>query len=187
MSQNIRADNETLRARQVQMITIDGAIESGSFMGASACLAAAGPSLFFVYAVCGFFAWLIIRASGELVMYRPTTASFVSYARKFYGVGIAITRTAVLLIGSWATIILCHIKLRNGREPGWSIGLNSDGIRPVQRLRDACVLRFHSHADRVRLSGQGHTLSHPFPSTVRRWSLAGTWYASASRPLQTAN
>ena len=76
---------KTLRPRQIQMIAIGGAIGSGLFMGAGARLATAGPSLVFVYAVCGFFAWLIIRALGELVMHRPTTGSFVSYAREFYG------------------------------------------------------------------------------------------------------
>lgn len=76
---------KNLKPRQIQMIAIGGAIGSGLFMGAGARLAEAGPALVFVYAVCGFFAWFIIRALGELVMHRPTTGSFVSYAREFYG------------------------------------------------------------------------------------------------------
>ncbi|MGF6403197.1 L-asparagine permease [Pseudomonas frederiksbergensis] len=76
---------KVLKPRQVQMIAIGGAIGSGLFMGAGARLAEAGPSLVFVYAICGFFAWFIIRAMGELVMYRPSSGSFVSYAREFYG------------------------------------------------------------------------------------------------------
>ncbi|NIE77161.1 amino acid permease [Pantoea sp. Ap-967] len=75
---------KTLKPRQIQMIAIGGAIGSGLFMGAGARLAEAGPSLAFVYAVCGIFAWFIIRAMGELVMHRPSTGSFVSYAREFY-------------------------------------------------------------------------------------------------------
>jgi L-asparagine permease len=38
-----------------------------------------------VYLVCGAFSFLILRALGELVMYRPCCGSFVSYAREFLG------------------------------------------------------------------------------------------------------
>ncbi|WP_274610355.1 amino acid permease [Pseudomonas sp. TH31] len=38
-----------------------------------------------VYLVCGFFAFLILRALGELVMHRPTSGSFVSYSAEFMG------------------------------------------------------------------------------------------------------
>jgi len=44
-----------------------------------------GPLLVLVYAVCGFFAFLVLRALGELVLHRPSSGSFVSYAREFYG------------------------------------------------------------------------------------------------------
>ena len=74
-----------LKPRQIQMIAIGGAIGTGLFMGAGGRLASAGPALVLVYAVCGFFAFLILRALGELVVRRPSSGSFVSYAREFYG------------------------------------------------------------------------------------------------------
>ena len=74
-----------LSSRQMQMIAIGGAIGTGLFMGAGGRLADAGPGIVISYAVCGFFAFLILRALGELVMHRPSTGSFVSYAREFYG------------------------------------------------------------------------------------------------------
>ncbi len=74
-----------LSSRQMQMIAIGGAIGTGLFMGAGGRLAQAGPGIVISYAVCGFFAFLILRALGELVMHRPSTGSFVSYAREFYG------------------------------------------------------------------------------------------------------
>ena len=74
-----------LKPRQVQMIAIGGAIGTGLFLGAGARLELAGPALAIVYLVCGLFAFLILRALGELVMYRPTSGSFVSYAREFLG------------------------------------------------------------------------------------------------------
>ena len=77
--------HKTLKPRQLQMIAIGGAIGTGLFLGAGGRLASAGPSLVFVYAVCGFFAFLILRALGELVLHRPSSGSFVSYAREFLG------------------------------------------------------------------------------------------------------
>ena len=74
-----------LSNRQVQMIGIGGAIGSGLFLGAGGRLATAGAALFVVYARCGNFAYIIIRALGELVMHRPSSGSFVSYAREFFG------------------------------------------------------------------------------------------------------
>ena len=54
-----------LKPRQVQMIAIGGAIGTGLFMGAGGRLAAAGPALVFIYALCGFFGFLVLRALGE--------------------------------------------------------------------------------------------------------------------------
>ncbi|MDI2035838.1 amino acid permease [Paenarthrobacter nitroguajacolicus] len=82
---------KTLKPRQIQMIAIGGAIGTGLFMGAGGRLNGSGPALILVYAVCGFFAFLILRALGELVLYRPTSGSFVSYAREFYGEKMAYT------------------------------------------------------------------------------------------------
>ncbi|PPG79552.1 L-asparagine permease [Rathayibacter sp. AY1E5] len=67
------------------MIAIGGAIGTGLFLGAGGRLATAGPSLVVVYAVCGVFAYLILRALGELVLHRPSSGSFISYAREFLG------------------------------------------------------------------------------------------------------
>ncbi|WP_307812289.1 amino acid permease [Lacisediminihabitans changchengi] len=74
-----------LSSRQLQMIAIGGAIGTGLFLGAGGRLHDAGPLLVFDYAICGFFAFLILRALGELVLHRPSSGSFVSYAREFYG------------------------------------------------------------------------------------------------------
>jgi L-asparagine permease len=76
---------KSLKPRQIQMIAIGGAIGTGLFLGAGARLQLAGPSLAVVYFVCGVFSFLILRALGELVMHRPTSGSFVSYAREFLG------------------------------------------------------------------------------------------------------
>jgi len=74
-----------LKNRQLQMIAIGGAIGTGLFLGAGGRLLNAGPGLFIVYGVCGFFVFLMLRALGELVLHRPSSGSFVSYAREFFG------------------------------------------------------------------------------------------------------
>jgi L-asparagine permease len=76
---------KALGNRQVQMIAIGGAIGSGLFLSAGARLHNAGPSLMIAYAVGGLFAFLVVRAMGEMVMHRPTSGSFVSYSREFIG------------------------------------------------------------------------------------------------------
>lgn len=76
---------KSLKPRHIEMIAIGGAIGTGLFLGAGSRLARAGPSLALVYLVCGIFCFLILRALGELVMHRPTSGSFVSYAREFMG------------------------------------------------------------------------------------------------------
>ncbi|MDT9593159.1 amino acid permease [Nocardioides zeae] len=80
-----------LRPRQIQMIAIGGAIGTGLFMGAGGRLADAGPALVLTYAICAFFAFLVLRALGELILHRPSSGSFVSYAREFYGEKMAFT------------------------------------------------------------------------------------------------
>lgn len=81
--------HKDLHPRQLQMIAIGGAIGTGLFLGAGRRLHEAGPGLFVIYGICGGFVFLILRALGELVLYRPTSGSFVSYAREFFGEKVA--------------------------------------------------------------------------------------------------
>jgi L-asparagine permease len=77
--------SKDLKARHVNMIAIGGAIGTGLFLGAGGRLHNAGPALALAYLVCGVFAFFVVRALGELVLYRPSSGSFVSYAREFLG------------------------------------------------------------------------------------------------------
>ncbi|MFI7382264.1 amino acid permease [Streptomyces sp. NPDC049813] len=77
--------SKDLKARHVNMIAIGGAIGTGLFLGAGGRLHSAGPALAVAYLVCGVFAYLVVRALGEMVVYRPSSGSFVSYAREFLG------------------------------------------------------------------------------------------------------
>ncbi|MER6076422.1 amino acid permease [Streptomyces sp. NPDC001817] len=74
-----------LGSRQIQMIAIGGAIGVGLFLGAGANIAKAGPSLILMYALAGAIVFFIMRALGELLLYRPVSGSFAEYSREFLG------------------------------------------------------------------------------------------------------
>ncbi|WP_419995337.1 amino acid permease [Streptomyces boninensis] len=74
-----------LGSRQVQMIAIGGAIGVGLFLGAGKNIEKAGTSLILMYALAGVVIFFIMRALGELLLYRPVSGSFAEYAREFLG------------------------------------------------------------------------------------------------------
>jgi AAT family amino acid transporter len=74
-----------LGSRHIQMIAIGGAIGTGLFLGAGTAISSAGPSLILAYVVAGLVIFFIMRALGELLMYRPVSGSFSDYAREFLG------------------------------------------------------------------------------------------------------
>jgi L-asparagine permease len=100
--------SKSLKARHINMIAIGGAIGTGLFLGAGGRLADAGPSLALAYAVCGIFAFLVVRALGELVLYRPSSGAFVSYAREFMGEKGAFTAGWMYFL-NWATTGIADI------------------------------------------------------------------------------
>ena len=74
-----------LKDRHVQLIAIGGAIGVGLFLGSATGISRAGPGLVVAYAVGGIAIFFIMRALGELLMYRPVAGSFASYAEEFVG------------------------------------------------------------------------------------------------------
>ncbi|KZM73200.1 amino acid permease [Nocardia terpenica] len=74
-----------LSPRTIQMIAIGGAIGTGLFYGAGGAIEQAGPSLIICYLVAGAAIFVIMRALGELLTYRPVSGSFAEYANEFLG------------------------------------------------------------------------------------------------------
>src|SRR5262249_25589865 len=68
--------NRGLGARQIQMIAIGGTIGTGLFLGAGTAISKAGPSLILWYALAGAILFFVMRALGELLVYRPVAGSF---------------------------------------------------------------------------------------------------------------
>jgi AAT family amino acid transporter/D-serine/D-alanine/glycine transporter len=74
-----------LKGRHIQMIAIGGAIGVGLFLGSARAIQAAGPALLLSYALVGIVIFFIMRALGELLLYRPVAGSFATYAEEFIG------------------------------------------------------------------------------------------------------
>ncbi len=74
-----------LKDRHVQMIAIGGAIGVGLFLGSARAIEKAGPGLVVSYAIGGVVIFFIMRALGELLLYRPVSGSFATYAEEFVG------------------------------------------------------------------------------------------------------
>ncbi|MFJ4657275.1 amino acid permease [Nocardia sp. NPDC088792] len=74
-----------LSPRTIQMIAIGGAIGTGLFYGAGGAIEQAGPALILCYLAAGLAIFVIMRALGELLTYRPVTGSFAEYANEFLG------------------------------------------------------------------------------------------------------
>ncbi|MGW6773753.1 amino acid permease [Streptomyces sp. NPDC055037] len=100
--------SKDLTSRHINMIAIGGAIGTGLFLGAGGRLASAGPALALAYAVCGLFAFFVVRALGELVLHRPSSGSFVSYAREFLGEKGAYTAGWMYVV-NWSTTGIADI------------------------------------------------------------------------------
>ncbi|MFW0790577.1 amino acid permease [Gordonia sp. CPCC 205333] len=74
-----------LNSRTVQMIAIGGAIGTGLFYGAGGAIEQAGPALILAYALAGLAIFIVMRALGELLIYRPISGGISEYADEFLG------------------------------------------------------------------------------------------------------
>jgi amino acid transporter, AAT family len=74
-----------LKSRHVELIAIGGAIGVGLFLGSAKAIQNGGPGLILGYAFGGLVIFFIMRALGELLLYRPVAGSFVIYADEFVG------------------------------------------------------------------------------------------------------
>ena len=71
--------------RHVQLMAIGGAIGVGLFLGAGSAISTAGPAVLLSYAFAGVVVFFILRAIGELILNRPATGGFASYAGTYVG------------------------------------------------------------------------------------------------------
>jgi amino acid transporter, AAT family len=74
-----------LKARHIQLIAIGGTIGVGLFLGSARAIQSVGPALILVYALGGVAIFFLLRALGELLLYKPVAGSFATYAGEFVG------------------------------------------------------------------------------------------------------
>jgi GABA permease len=70
----------TLQPRHVTLISLGGIIGAGLFVGSSAAINMAGPSVLISYALSGFLVFLIMRMLGEMAVARPGLGTFAEYS-----------------------------------------------------------------------------------------------------------
>lgn len=77
--------HRTLKSRHLKMISLGGIIGAGLFVGSSAIIHDAGPGAFITYFLTGTLVLLVMRMLGEMAVAKPTTGSFMTYARMAMG------------------------------------------------------------------------------------------------------
>jgi GABA permease len=81
----------SLQPRHVTLIALGGIIGAGLFVGSSAAINMAGPSVLISYGLSGVLVFLIMRMLGEMAVARPGIGTFAEYA--------------ALGLGSWAAFL----------------------------------------------------------------------------------
>src|SRR5580700_350057 len=79
--------SRSLQGRHLTMISIGGIIGAGLFVGSSTAIIAAGPAVFFSYAITGLLILLVMRMLGEMATALPHVRSFTEFARAGLGDG----------------------------------------------------------------------------------------------------
>lgn len=72
-----------LKNRHIQMIALGGVIGTGLFFGAAKSIKATGPSIILSYLLGGLVIYIIMRALGEMTVYKPSSGSFSDYAATY--------------------------------------------------------------------------------------------------------
>jgi len=73
-----------LKARQISMIAIGGAVGTGLIIGTGSALAKAGPaSILIAYSMIGFLVYVVMCSLGEMATWLPSAGGFSTYAARF--------------------------------------------------------------------------------------------------------
>ncbi len=119
---------KSLLPRHVAMISLGGIIGAGLFVGSSAAIAMAGPSVLITYALCGTLVFLIMRMLGEMAVARPGLGSFAEYSAASLGhwagfmTGWLYWYFWVITVGA-ETVAGAHRLHEWIAAPEWAIGL----------------------------------------------------------------
>lgn len=73
----------SLGVRQMRLLALGSTIGVGLFLGSASAIKVAGPSILLAYLVAGLMTFIILRALGEMAVYKPVTGSFAAYATEY--------------------------------------------------------------------------------------------------------
>ncbi|MDX7988478.1 amino acid permease [Xenorhabdus sp. 12] len=74
-----------LGKRHIQLIAIGGAIGTGLFMGTGKTIAVSGTSIILTYLLIGFFAFMVMRAMGEMLLTKLEYRTFADFVADYLG------------------------------------------------------------------------------------------------------
>lgn len=95
----------SLKGRHIQLIALGGTIGTGLFMGAGSSIKLAGPGIVFIYLITGIFAFLMMRALGELLLSDLSKHSFINFIEKYVGLDAGYIAGWTYCV-SWITIAM---------------------------------------------------------------------------------
>ena len=142
-----------LTTRTVQMIAIGGAIGTGLFYGSGAAIEMAGPALLVAYGVAGLAVFFMMRALGELLLYRPVAGGISEYADEFLGRFAGFSQGWTYW-AVWVTTCMAEITVAGKYVNYWWPVIPVLSNVPSNNTSGVTTHVFHSYFDRGRLRGR---------------------------------
>lgn len=81
----------SLSNNQIQLIALGGTIGTGLFLGVGGSIKKAGPAIILIYALVGFFLFLMMRALGELILSDLEKHTYTDFITKYLGERIGLS------------------------------------------------------------------------------------------------
>src|SRR3984957_14221771 len=85
MNTNEQELNRSLQERHIRLMALGSTIGVGLFLGSATAIKLAGPAILISYVIGGSAIFIIMRALGEMAVYKPVAGSFSRYAQNYLG------------------------------------------------------------------------------------------------------
>ena len=85
MNTNEQELKRSLQERHIRLMALGSTIGVGLFLGSATAIKLAGPAILVSYVIGGLAIYIIMRALGEMAVYKPVAGSFSRYAQNYLG------------------------------------------------------------------------------------------------------